>query len=281
MPLSPTSTRLFAFSRARAPRAGITVAIVLAIASASGSGLAEVADPAAGVDGPAGAVVDVALVEPTLPGSVSSEPVWERAAEHTDDGFTWTLFQEVDATPGSPTFRVEARLDVPPPVAAETLMDSLSDPTPTTSGERRRLMERTEASALVHTYIDLPFIFSDRELAIRIEHTRDAATGVHRVEWKDVNEVLPPPDDDVLRLASVGFWEFHPDADGGTQAIYVSRAEVGGSLPKSIGDRMMRGQAGDAVKRLRRLVAMRRDVTGIDVGASGPPPESAKTQRTD
>ena len=192
---------------------------------------------------------------------------WERADEETDDGFTWTLFEEAEATPGRPAFRVEARLAVPPPVAAETLMDSLSDPTPTTSGESRRLLERTAESALVHTFIDLPFMFSDRELAIRIEHTRDVTTGVHRVGWRDANEVLPPPSDDVLRLASVGYWEFHPDDAGGTRAIYVTRAEVGGSLPKSIGDRMMRGQAGDAVKRLHRLVAMRSDVIGIDVGA--------------
>lgn len=198
------------------------------------------------------------------------EPVWQRLADRRDDDFTWTLFEEAEATPGRPAFRVEARLEVPPPVAAETLMDSLADQTPTTAGETRRLIERTDRTALVHTYIDLPFMFSDRELAIRIFHTREASTGVHRVDWVDANEVLPPPSDDVLRLATAGFWEFHPGEAGGTRAIYVTRAEVGGSLPQSLGDRLMRRQAEDAVQRLRRLVAARRDASRLHVGAAGP-----------
>jgi hypothetical protein len=205
-----------------------------------------------------------------LPGSG-----WRLASEREDDGFAWLLYEEEEATPGRPAFRVETDLDVAPAKAAAVLMDSLADETPTAMGEHRRLLERSAHAALVHTFIDLPFMFSDRELAIRIEHSLEPGTGVHSVRWRDANEVLPPPEDGVLRLGSDGYWEFHPTASGGTHAIYVSRAEVGGSLPKAFGDRMMRGQAVDSVLRLHSLLARRSAGGEVDVAAS--PPEAGDT----
>jgi hypothetical protein len=200
---------------------------------------------------------------------------WRLASERESDGFAWLLYEEEEATPGRPAFRVEADLDAAPAQAAAALMDSLADETPTTSGEHRRLLERSAHAALVHTFIDLPFMFSDRELVIRIEHSHDPESGVHSVRWRDENGVLPPPENGVLRLESDGFWAFHPTASGGTHAIYVSRAEVGGSLPKAVSDRLMRGQAVDSVLRLRTLLA-RRVVTGdVDVAAS--PPDAGDT----
>jgi hypothetical protein len=47
----------------------------------------------------------------------------------------------------------------------------------------------------------------------------------------------------------------------------MSRAEVGGSLPASLGNRLMKGQAVTAVERLGGLIAERRLTH-----ASGPPP---------
>jgi hypothetical protein len=215
-----------------------------------------------------------AVAEPAVAGAVAtrSTPAWQLTSERETDGFAWSLYEEVDAKPGRPAFRVEADLEASPALAAETLMASLADPGPaTTAGERRQLLERTTHGALVHTFIDLPFMFSDREIAIRIEHSREDETGIHRVRWRDANEVLPPPIDGVLRLGSDGFWEFHPTA-GGSHAIYVSRAEVGGSLPRALQDRLMRGQAVDSVLRLRGLVARRLAAGKVDVAASPPEP---------
>jgi hypothetical protein len=193
---------------------------------------------------------------------------WEIASQKRRGGLDIAVYVEAKKTPGSPGFRIETRFEVPPFVAAAVLMgDMLTSDEPTTSGETRRVLERFDQGALVHTRIDLPLMFSDREIAIRIVHTIDEKTGIHRIDWVDVNEVLPPVEDGVLRLATQGYWEFRPDAPRGTQATYMSRAEVGGSLPASLGNRLMKGQAVTAVERLGGLIAERR-LTHV----SGPPP---------
>jgi hypothetical protein len=210
------------------------------------------------------------------PATGAQEPSWELALHRADDGFEWTVYEEAQPVPGRPAFRVEARFEAAPRIAADTLMASMSEETKTTSGERRRLLERTPDGALVHTYIDLPFMFSDRELAIRIRHVADRETGIHRISWRDANEHLSPPDDGVLRLTTEGYWEFRPLSPHGTQAVYMTRAEIGGSLPKAVGDRLLRGQAVDSVKRLRRLLAERQTMN-----VAAPPPEGLAPQSSE
>jgi hypothetical protein len=148
------------------------------------------------------------------------------------------------------------------------LMDRMVSVEESKPGESRRLLERREREALVHTFIDLPFMFSDRELAIRIRHQDDAQTGVHRVEWSDENGALPPAGAGVLRLQTDGYWEFRPDGPLGSQATYLSRAEVGGSLPSAMSDRLMRARAIEAVADLQTLI---RHHATINVAA--PPPD--------
>ena len=221
-----------------------------------------------------GSVFGAQADEAPQSGSVDSS--WQLAMRRADDGFEWTVYEEAQPMPGRPAFRVEARFDTTPGIVADLLMASMSEETTTTSGERRRLLKRTPDGALVHTFIDLPFMFSDRELAIQIRREDDRETGIQRISWRDANEHLPPPTSGVLRLATEGYWEFTPLAPQGTQAVYMTRAEIGGSLPKAVGDRLMRGQAIDSVKRLRRLVAERRTV---DVAA--PPPKGLTPQSSE
>lgn len=194
---------------------------------------------------------------------------WQVSSEHSRDrdGAEWSVYVEAEKTPGRPAFRIETSLGVPPFVAAATLMEEMSEPADAATGQTRRLMERTDRQALVHTYVDLPFMFSDRELAIRIRHTDDVLTGIHRIDWVDENDVLPPVIDGVLRLATQGYWEFRPSGPNRTDATYVSRAEVGGSLPGPLSDRLMKRQAVDAVKRLQGLLAERGQTH-----VAGPPP---------
>lgn len=196
---------------------------------------------------------------------------WERTATRDDD-LAWAVYVETEPAPGVPAFRIETSFEVPPAVASRTLMAAMSDNEPTTSGERRVLMERSANSALVHSFVDLPFMFSDRELAVRIVASQDAATGIHRIDWVEENDQLPPPQDGVLRLRTSGYWEFRPRAPFGTFATYVSRAEVGGSLPAGIRDRLMRGQAEDAVERLARLIG-EREAAAVDA----PPPKDLES----
>lgn len=202
----------------------------------------------------AGLSAGVSVASEEAPGDAAAG--WRQAAQR-DGELAWELYVETDPAPGVPAFRIETRFDVPPAIAARTLMATMAEGGATTRGERRVLLEHASQGALVHTFVDLPFMFSDRELVVRIVASHDTATGIHRVDWFDENEHLPPPGDGVVRLRTRGYWEFRPRAPFGSFATYVSRAEVGGSLPVSLRDRLMRGQAEDAVERLAQRIGTR------------------------
>jgi hypothetical protein len=123
-------------------------------------------------------------------------------------------------------------------------------------GQTRTVLERSDRDVVVQTLIELPLMFSDREVAVRIHHSNDQETGIHRVDFRDANEVLPPADEGVVRLDGTdGYWEFRPAGAGRTHATYVTRASVGGSIPAALGDRLLKAQAVGSVTDLRdRLV---------------------------
>jgi len=193
----------------------------------------------------------------TAPDGGEPDASWRMASRESHDGLEWAVYEEAVKTPGRPAFRIETSFQVPPVVAALTLMEEMSEPGGMGSGETRRLIERSDREALVHTYIDLPFMFSDRELAVRIRHSDDLLNGIHRIDWVDENDALPPVGKGVLRLSTRGYWEFRPLGEAYTSATYVSRAEVGGSLPAALSDRLLQGQALDAVRRLQSLLVER------------------------
>ncbi|MAG32493.1 MAG: hypothetical protein CL908_16545 [Deltaproteobacteria bacterium] len=183
---------------------------------------------------------------------------WELSASRVEAGSAVTIYVEAEKTPGRPAFRIETAFSVAPVAAAVTLMEQMVGDQHQPGGQRRKVLERGEHEALVYTFIDLPLMLSDRELALRIRHTDDTASGVHRVDWKDANEVLPPESGEVLRLSGTnGYWEFRPDGAARTLATYMTQAEVGGSIPSSISNRMMRAQALNDVTRLRGLLEAR------------------------
>ena len=109
-------------------------------------------------------------------------------------------------------------------------------------------------------------MLSDRELALRVVHSEDPEAGIHRIEWAEANDALPAVQKGVVRLAGAsGYWEFRPDGQGGTLATHMTQAEIGGSIPTSIGDRLMKSQALGTVERLRKQI---RDRQRTHVAAS-------------
>jgi hypothetical protein len=183
---------------------------------------------------------------------------WKQADRFAEGDFVTTLFVESERTVGRPAFKIETTFDVSPYVAVVTLMDGMVSASDLPAGQSRRVLERSEHEAVVYTFIDLPFLLSDRELALRIVHSEDKEAGVHRVEWVEANDVLPPVQRKVVRLAGAsGYWEFRPDGQGGSLATHMTQAEIGGSIPASIGDRLMKAQALSTVERLRNQIRNR------------------------
>lgn len=202
------------------------------------------------------------------PASAEPDAAWQLADRRGSGPRAVALFVESTPTPGRPTFRIETGFDVPPAVAHRILVEGMLDSRDAPSGQTRKVLERSGSGALVHTYIDLPMMLADREVALRVRHVHDEARDVHRVEWNEANDVLPAAADGVVRLeGATGYWEFRPDGRGGTQAVHLTRTEIGGSFPAALGDRLMRAQAVDAVDKLRARIerSAKRDV------AAGPP----------
>jgi hypothetical protein len=177
---------------------------------------------------------------------------WRLAEDRTEDGEQIIIFVETVRTVGRPAFKIETAFDATPYAAATTLMQGMLRETDLPKGHERKILESSEREAVVHTSIDLPLMFADREVALRVVHTDDSQTGVHRVEWHEDNDVLPEARDGVVRLFGTrGYWEFRPDGAQRTRATYMTQAETGGSIPNALGNRLMKAQAIDSVARLR------------------------------
>lgn len=207
------------------------------------------------------------LILGVLPGAVHAEmPIaaaslraegaeslrWTLASDRREAGAPLRVYVETEKRPGNPAFRVETEFAVAPQVAAATLMNEMIGSSEMPKGQTRTVLERRDREVVVQTLIELPLMFSDREVAVRIQHSDDQQTGIHRVDFQDANEVLPPADEGVVRLSGTdGYWEFRPSGTDRTQATYVTRASVGGSIPAALGDRLLKAQAVDSVSDLR------------------------------
>jgi len=188
---------------------------------------------------------------------------WERADQRVVDGVSETLFVEQERTPGRAAFKIETRFVAPPALAASAMMDGMLRAEDLPSGQTRRILQHDAHEALVYTFIDLPFMLSDRELALRIVRSEDPLSGVHRVDWVEANDELPPGEAGVMRLSGAkGYWEFRPDAEGGTQAVHMTQTEVGSSIPDVIAYRLMKAQALDSVERLRGRIRKQVELAG-------------------
>jgi len=177
---------------------------------------------------------------------------WARSDRSVVDDVPRTLFVERERTPGRPAFKIETRFAATPALAATVLMEGMLRDDDLPKGQRREILEYDEHEALVYTFIDLPLLLSDRELALRIVHSEDPESGTHRIDWREANEALPAREGGVVRLSgAMGYWELRPDGNGGTRATHVTQTELGGSIPDAIGYRLMRSQALDSVDRLR------------------------------
>ncbi len=208
-----------------------------------------------------------------LAGPVAGEPGerWRLAERRQRHGEPMAVFVEARKTPGRPAFKIETEFAASPQAAALALMAGMLQEDDLPRGHSRKILERSEREAVVFTSIDLP-LMADREVALRITWLDVGADGVHRVEWKEANEVLPAGDGGAVRLSGThGYWEFRPDAGRNrTRATYLTQAEIGGSFPTMLADRLMKAQAIDSVDRLRNRIDERRRA---DVAAGVPDSE--------
>lgn len=137
-----------------------------------------------------------------------------------------------------------------------------ADPDRAPRGQTRRVLMADEDEFVVHTRIDLPPLFDDRDIVTRgVRREQDDAL---RIDWSAVEHPEAPPSRGVVRIErSEGSWTFEPGDDGTTEVVYSSYVDLGGSLPSWLIDRMTASTvartfedvAREAIAPLRRVSA--------------------------
>ncbi|MDJ0848291.1 MAG: START domain-containing protein [Myxococcota bacterium] len=189
-------------------------------------------------------------------GSVAASEIWEVKERDDDPEDGYVLYvNEGDAD--YPTYKLETQLPVPPDEALASLLVLLTSEDRVPAGQVRRVVRQSEEEVVVHTTIDMPAMVADRDVALRLTVSPATDDGRRRLTWRTTDEV-PPPEEDVVRIPeSTGFWEFSVDGPARSRAVYVTRSDLGGSIPAWVVNPMMRDQVAGDMQRLRQVIEER------------------------
>lgn len=157
---------------------------------------------------------------------------WEPGEKRQGDGYAYQVFSV--RREGEPFIRFQVRgtIDAPADVVQRAATRVATDPARAPKGQKRTVLSRDENETILQTEIDLPPMFSDRDVITRGQSSVDPATGVRRIEFKSTKYASAPPKAGVIRLENTGgAWVFVPDGDGRSEVTFESYVDLGGSLP--------------------------------------------------
>ena len=111
--------------------------------------------------------------------------------------------------------RCAARSTRRPRCSSDTARDLSADPSRAPKDQTRRvIVKHRRRRPILHTSIDLPMMFSDRDIVTRGVRSADPKTGIRRIDFKSIEHPSAPPREGFIRLQNTGgFWEFVPDGD--------------------------------------------------------------------
>ncbi len=207
---------------------------------------------------------------------------WE-VKERDEDPETGYVLYVSEGQTRYPSYKLETRLPAEPDEAVASLLVLMTSEDRAPDGQRRRVVRKGLDEVVIHTTIDMPVLVADRDVALRVTVAPDAGDGTRRVAWRTAGDEVPPPEDGVVRIPeSSGFWEFAADGPGRSRAVYVTRSDIGGSIPAWIVSPMMRDQVAGDMQRLRAVIAERAESLGFERGVepavSGAPPDAGETR---
>ena len=186
----------------------------------------------------------------SLPSSAPAE-AWSSEATKQGKGFAYEVFSQAADGEEYVRYRAKGTIAATPETLGRSVRVIASDPERAPEGHTRRVLEDDADAFIVHTHIDLPALFSDRDIVTLGENKTDTATGVRRIDWKAIDDRRAPPSEDVVRIRkSAGFWEFKPLADGRSEVIYETYIDLGGSLPGWLVQPMMASMVGTNFEQL-------------------------------
>lgn len=209
----------------------------------------------------------------SLPSAGAKSPSpWSMAQRSEEPGAGFVLYTRPVPESDFDAVRLEAEIDAPPGRVADAFSKNITDPQVVQAHTQKTVLRDDGDVVLVYSYVEMPLV-SDRDVVTRTERVTDPDEAVQRFEWHATDEG-PAPLDGVVRLEkSSGYWEFRPLPGDRTFAVYESHADIGGSIPGWLVNRLMQDTVVDNLDALRERVAREsRDV------ASGQPSTGSKSR---
>ena len=157
---------------------------------------------------------------------------WEPGEKKQGNGYAYQVFSVRKEGEPFIRFQVRGTIDAPADVVQSAASRVSTDPARAPKDQKRTVLYRDRDETVLHTEIDLPAVFSDRDVVTRGRSSVDPDTGVRRIEFKSTNYASAPPKEGVIRLDNTGgAWEFAPDGNGRSKVTFESYVDLGGSLP--------------------------------------------------
>jgi hypothetical protein len=162
----------------------------------------------------------------------SADAGWNPGDKGQGKGYAYQVFSQQKEGEPFVRYQVRGSIDATPEVLATTAQRLSTDPSRAPKDQKREVVSRTETETVLHTSIDLPVMFSDRDIVTRGVRSSDPKTGIHRIDFKSVEIPSVPPQEGFLRLKNTGgFWEFVPDGANRSKVTFETYVDIGGSLP--------------------------------------------------
>ena len=189
-----------------------------------------------------------------LAGPAAAEPAeWTPGRRGDGNGYAYQTFSKQSEGENHVRYQARGTIRAAPDALVRAVRAISVDPARAPDGQTRRLVSQRDDQFIVYTHIDLPPLFSDRDIVTRGISSADPRSGVHRINWRAIDHPDAPRIDGVIRIErSEGYWVFAPIGPAGSHVTYETFVDLGGSLPRWLVSGMMGGTVADTYEDLAR-----------------------------
>ena len=186
----------------------------------------------------------------------NSPDTWRIIKQNKKEGSSYILYNKPHSGSKFLEFRITGAIEEIPENVIKIARNQITKDQYLPKEMKQTILTDTIDLFITYYEINLPFMFRDRDLAIRYDFYGDSATNTYGLKWHDVPELAPPIPEGVIRMkASLGGWNFSPGKNGTTLATFVQFGDLGGKMPAWLVNKMGGKTLIDDLNRLRKLVA--------------------------
>ena len=184
---------------------------------------------------------------------------WKPGRAADGPGYAYRVYSKQTEGEGFVRYRVRGTIEAPAERLPASVRVIVLDPAFVPDGQSRRVLVDAPGEFVVYTRIDLPPLFSDRDIVSRGVPSFHASRGAHRIDWQSFEHPEAPPVDGVIRIRrAAGAWEFTQLDERTSHVDYQTHIDLGGSLPGWLIQPLMASTVAQNFEDLARLALNRR-----------------------